>query len=156
MDSVFQCYQVSIVFLPSFSRPLRDDIHLGVQLRQYRKIPSAVVSGKISSFEKITAISFFNDRKRLSYPASERRFGAIAIQPPLTQENPTMPKFTEHDIRTLAYKFWQERGCPSNNLPEEDWKKAEWILMSETDEQEIAQSDAPAPVYPSADDTNNS
>ncbi len=67
-----------------------------------------------------------------------------------------MPNFTEHDIRTLAYKFWQERGCPSNNLPEEDWKKAERILMSETDEQEIAESDEHDPFYLSADDTNNS
>ncbi|MEE9905909.1 MAG: DUF2934 domain-containing protein [Chlorobium sp.] len=67
-----------------------------------------------------------------------------------------MPNFTEHDIRTLAYKFWQERGCPSNNLPEEDWKKAERILMSDTDEMEIAESAAPDLFNPSADDTSNS
>jgi len=43
-----------------------------------------------------------------------------------------MPKFTEHDIRTLAYKFWQERGCPFDSLSEEDWIKAEQILMTES------------------------
>jgi len=53
-----------------------------------------------------------------------------------------MPKFTEHDIRTLAYKFWQERGCPFNSLPEEDWIKAERILLSKTDEPDDARNPA--------------
>lgn len=53
-----------------------------------------------------------------------------------------MPKFTEHDIRTLAYKFWQERGCPFNSLPEEDWIKAERILRSNADEPDMAKTPA--------------
>ena len=53
-----------------------------------------------------------------------------------------MAKFTEHDIRTLAYKFWQERGGPFNTLSEEDWIKAERVLMSETDEHDIAETPA--------------
>ncbi len=30
----------------------------------------------------------------------------------------------QHEVATLAYKFWQARGCP-DGTPEEDWFRAE-------------------------------
>jgi len=32
---------------------------------------------------------------------------------------------TEHDVATLAYALWQERGAPSDGSAEEDWMEAE-------------------------------
>jgi hypothetical protein len=43
-----------------------------------------------------------------------------------------MPNIADHDIRTLAYKLWRERGCPFNNRPEDDWIESERILTMET------------------------
>ncbi len=33
------------------------------------------------------------------------------------------------EVRKLAYRFWQERGCPTDS-PEEDWFRAERELVS--------------------------
>ena len=38
---------------------------------------------------------------------------------------------TEHGIAALAYKLWQERGCP-NGSDQEDWFRAENELKSRT------------------------
>lgn len=108
------------------------------------KAPSAFVAAKISSFEKNDKSLLLQIQTAIFF-ASGRRLSALTIKFPSTQGVPIMPKFTDHDIRTLAYKFWQERGRPSNSLPEEDWKKAEKILMSETDESEIAETPAESP-----------
>ena len=35
------------------------------------------------------------------------------------------------DIAALAYRLWQERGCPIGT-PEEDWYRAEELLATRT------------------------
>ena len=37
-----------------------------------------------------------------------------------------------NDIAPLAYRYWQERGCPEG-CPEEDWFRAERELSSATE-----------------------
>jgi hypothetical protein len=37
------------------------------------------------------------------------------------------------DIANLAYRLWQERGCPIGS-PEEDWFRAEVLLTAGTSE----------------------
>jgi hypothetical protein len=37
------------------------------------------------------------------------------------------------DIANLAYRLWQERGCPIGS-PEEDWYRAEELLTAGTQE----------------------
>ena len=38
-----------------------------------------------------------------------------------------------NDIAALAYRLWQERGCPIGS-PEEDWLRAEELLTAGTQE----------------------
>jgi hypothetical protein len=38
-----------------------------------------------------------------------------------------------NDIANLAYRLWQERGCPIGS-PEEDWFRAEGLLTAGTSE----------------------
>jgi hypothetical protein len=38
-----------------------------------------------------------------------------------------------NDIAALAYRLWQERGCPIGS-PEEDWLRAEELLTAPTRE----------------------
>jgi hypothetical protein len=39
------------------------------------------------------------------------------------------PVLSANDIATLAYRLWQERGCPIGS-PEEDWFRAEDLLTA--------------------------
>ncbi len=36
---------------------------------------------------------------------------------------------TTSDVAALAYRLWQERGCPVGS-PDEDWHKAEELLVA--------------------------
>jgi hypothetical protein len=58
-----------------------------------------------------------------------------------------MPNITDHDIRTLAYKLWQMRGCPFNNRPDEDWMESERILRIETTTLEGASVEAAGTTF---------
>ncbi|HEX3746264.1 MAG TPA: DUF2934 domain-containing protein [Bryobacteraceae bacterium] len=37
----------------------------------------------------------------------------------------------ENEVATLAYSYWQQRGCP-DGCPEEDWFRAERELSGQT------------------------
>ena len=47
-------------------------------------------------------------------------------------------------IAELAYRFWEERGCPEGS-PEEDWYAAELIIDQQQD-CEVAQENFPEPA----------
>jgi hypothetical protein len=42
-------------------------------------------------------------------------------------EEPAPPQPSHDAIAALAYRYWQERGCPIGS-PEEDWYRAERAL----------------------------
>ncbi|MDE3167726.1 MAG: DUF2934 domain-containing protein [Acidobacteriota bacterium] len=48
---------------------------------------------------------------------------------PLAVPQPENPQPAAPDIAALAYRFWQERGCPVGS-PEVDWLRAERQLKS--------------------------
>jgi len=54
---------------------------------------------------------------------------AVAVAPEIEVDNLTV---TTSDIAALAYRLWQERGCPTGS-PEEDWYKAEELLVAASD-----------------------
>ena len=50
---------------------------------------------------------------------------AVAVAPEIEVDNLTV---TTSDIAALAYRLWQERGCPMGS-PEDDWYRAEELLL---------------------------
>jgi hypothetical protein len=46
--------------------------------------------------------------------------------------NSSEVSISNSDIAALAYKLWQERGCPEGS-PDEDWYEAQRKLQSQTD-----------------------
>jgi Protein of unknown function (DUF2934) len=57
---------------------------------------------------------------------------ALALEEPSPSAAETLV-VPESDIATLAYRLWQERGCPIGS-PEEDWYRAEERLTAGTEE----------------------
>ena len=74
------------------------------------------------------------DFEQKSGAATAPAFEKLAPKPPAAIEEPgeaTFPDLQsllaalEHErISTLAYFYWQQRGCPEGS-PEEDWARAE-------------------------------
>ena len=54
---------------------------------------------------------------------------AVAVAPEIEVDDLTP---TASDVAALAYRLWQERGCPTGS-PEEDWYKAEELLVAASD-----------------------
>ena len=52
---------------------------------------------------------------------------APALEEPIALETETL-KATASDVAALAYRLWQERGCPMGS-PEDDWYRAEELLL---------------------------
>jgi len=50
---------------------------------------------------------------------------ALAVEAEPVAE--TLPEVSTDDIARLAYRLWEERGCPIGS-PEEDWLRAEELL----------------------------
>jgi hypothetical protein len=55
---------------------------------------------------------------------------APALEDPMTSEA-EIRKITASDVAELAYRLWQERGCPVGS-PDEDWYRAQEILLAGT------------------------
>ena len=55
--------------------------------------------------------------------------GASTKQPESSVQAAPPEELAENEIATLAYRLWQERGCPIGS-PEEDWFQAETELKS--------------------------
>jgi len=55
--------------------------------------------------------------------------GAGTKQPESSVQADPSEKLAENEIAILAYRLWEERGCPSGS-PEEDWFQAENELKS--------------------------
>ncbi len=59
-----------------------------------------------------------------------KRKGTHSFHPsPIAIPQPEHPQPAARDIAALAYRFWQERGCPEGS-PEIDWLRAERQLTS--------------------------
>ena len=57
---------------------------------------------------------------------------ALAVAPAMeaqTASEAETQALSANDIATLAYRLWQERGCPIGS-PEEDWFRAEELLTA--------------------------
>lgn len=53
-----------------------------------------------------------------------------------TRSEAEMQAASTNDIAILAYRLWQERGCPVGS-PEEDWFKAEELLAAGSPETDV-------------------
>ena len=57
---------------------------------------------------------------------------AQAVAPAMEEQIPSPAEtqvLSTDDIAALAYRLWQERGCPIGS-PEEDWFRAEELLTA--------------------------
>jgi len=57
---------------------------------------------------------------------------AQAVAPAMEEQIPSPAEtqvLSTDDIAALAYRLWQERGCPIGS-PEEDWFRAEGLLTA--------------------------
>ncbi|HEY1261922.1 MAG TPA: DUF2934 domain-containing protein [Terriglobales bacterium] len=54
---------------------------------------------------------------------------AMAVEP-IAESLASLPDLAYEQIATLAYQYWQERGCPIGS-PEQDWLRAEADLQKQ-------------------------
>ena len=62
-------------------------------------------------------------------PVMAKQVTKMAVEPDSTaDESARFEPENQQEIATLAYEFWQTRGCPDGS-PEEDWFRAERELQ---------------------------
>lgn len=49
----------------------------------------------------------------------------------VSETNPSSPQLNEGEIAILAYRLWEERGCPLG-CPETDWYSAEQKMQTQS------------------------
>jgi hypothetical protein len=62
-----------------------------------------------------------------------------AVAPATEVETPSKAEIqamSTSDIAALAYRLWQERGCPVGS-PEEDWYRAEELIVTGTQKTDL-------------------
>jgi len=67
--------------------------------------------------------------KRVKRAAPGKPIAAAAAEAPVTQSVPDAPSPSQEQIASLAYSYWEGRGCQGGS-PEEDWLRAEQELLA--------------------------